>query len=46
VGEDTMLQATCHRLDGLEHQQPLLICGEDHRFTVAEQLRASAMLAA
>jgi len=41
VGEDTMLQATCHRLDGMEHQQPLLICGEDHRFTVAEQLRTS-----
>ncbi|WP_237067301.1 mannose-1-phosphate guanylyltransferase/mannose-6-phosphate isomerase [Microbulbifer guangxiensis] len=39
TGEATMLQETCARLDGLEHQPPLLICGDDHRFTVAEQLR-------
>jgi len=39
VGESTMLQDTCDRLAGLDHQAPLLICGEDHRFTVAEQLR-------
>lgn len=41
MGEETMLQATCNRLSGLAHQAPLLICGEDHRFTVAEQLRIS-----
>ncbi len=41
VGEETMLQATCARLNGLAHKPPLLICGEDHRFTVAEQLRTS-----
>ncbi|GMG86570.1 mannose-1-phosphate guanyltransferase [Biformimicrobium ophioploci] len=34
-----MLQETCARLAGIEHAAPLLICGEDHRFTVAEQLR-------
>ncbi|KUJ82444.1 mannose-1-phosphate guanylyltransferase/mannose-6-phosphate isomerase [Microbulbifer flavimaris] len=39
TGESTMLQETCARLEGLEHQPPLLICGDDHRFTVAEQLR-------
>ena len=39
-GERTMLQETCERLSGLEHLPPLLVCGEDHRFTVAEQLRA------
>ena len=39
VGEHTMLQETCARLDGLNHQAPMVICGEDHRFTVAEQLR-------
>lgn len=39
LGERTMLQETCERLSGIEHQPPLFICGEDHRFTVAEQLR-------
>lgn len=39
VSEQTMLQETCGRLSGLDHQPPLFICGEDHRFTVAEQLR-------
>ena len=39
VSEQTMLQETCGRLSGIEHQPPLFICGEDHRFTVAEQLR-------
>ncbi|ORU93377.1 MAG: mannose-1-phosphate guanylyltransferase/mannose-6-phosphate isomerase [Cycloclasticus sp. symbiont of Bathymodiolus heckerae] len=41
VGDETMLQSTCSRLEGLAHHAPLLICGEDHRFTVAEQLRTS-----
>ncbi|WP_460803406.1 mannose-1-phosphate guanylyltransferase/mannose-6-phosphate isomerase [Microbulbifer agarilyticus] len=35
----TMLQNTCARLEGIESQPPLLICGDDHRFIVAEQLR-------
>ena len=39
VSEQTMLQETCGRLSGIEHEPSLLICGEDHRFTVAEQLR-------
>ncbi|GAB3108970.1 mannose-1-phosphate guanyltransferase [Pseudomaricurvus hydrocarbonicus] len=34
-----MLQDTCGRLAGLETNAPMVICGEDHRFTVAEQLR-------
>ncbi|SDK00018.1 mannose-1-phosphate guanylyltransferase/mannose-6-phosphate isomerase [Microbulbifer yueqingensis] len=42
LGEQTMLQETCARLAGLEHQPPLLVCGEDHRFMVAEQLRAAS----
>ncbi len=37
----TMLQETCARLDGVEASAPMVICGEDHRFTVAEQLRVS-----
>ncbi|WP_201276853.1 mannose-1-phosphate guanylyltransferase/mannose-6-phosphate isomerase [Microbulbifer sp. ALW1] len=39
VGECSMLQDTCKRLIGIESLAPLLICGDDHRFTVAEQLR-------
>ncbi len=38
-GEDTMLQATFKRLDGLNIQSSVTICNEEHRFFVAEQLR-------
>ncbi|MFM5080750.1 mannose-1-phosphate guanylyltransferase/mannose-6-phosphate isomerase [Aeromonas veronii] len=38
-GEITMLQATVNRLRILECASPLVICNEDHRFLVAEQLR-------
>jgi mannose-1-phosphate guanylyltransferase len=38
-GEQSMLQATVHRLEGLGLSQPLVICHENHRFLVAEQLR-------
>lgn len=37
--ELTMLQATVARLDGMSSVPPLLICNEEHRFLVAEQLR-------
>lgn len=40
VDEQSMLQATVARLDGLaDLGQPLLICNEEHRFVVAEQVR-------
>ncbi len=40
TGEDTLLQQTQQRLAGLPGlASPLLICNEDHRFIVAEQLR-------
>lgn len=48
TGNSTMLQATIRRLTGLseEHPQqsinvldPMVICNEEHRFLVAEQLR-------
>lgn len=40
VGETTMLQATLARLDGIAAcRQPLIVCNEEHRFIVAEQLR-------
>lgn len=39
--EHSMLQNTILRLDGLESvSPPLVVCNEDHRFMVAEQLRA------
>lgn len=38
-GEMTMLQATIGRLQGIEHAAPFVICNEEHRFLVAEQLR-------
>ncbi|WP_312946068.1 mannose-1-phosphate guanyltransferase [Superficieibacter sp.] len=38
-GELTMLQATISRLNGVECQSPVVICNEQHRFIVAEQLR-------
>ncbi|MFZ9947894.1 MAG: sugar phosphate nucleotidyltransferase, partial [Vulcanococcus sp.] len=39
-GEETLLQQTHQRLEGIAGlQPPLLICNEDHRFIVAEQMR-------
>ena len=40
VSDKTMLQETVLRLDGLETASPVTICNEEHRFIVAEQLRA------
>ncbi|HEY2451578.1 MAG TPA: mannose-1-phosphate guanylyltransferase/mannose-6-phosphate isomerase [Scandinavium sp.] len=39
ISESSMLQETITRLDGIEHENPLIICNEEHRFIVAEQLR-------
>lgn len=38
-GDSTLLQQTLSRLDGLHTAAPSIICNEDHRFMVAEQLR-------
>ena len=38
-GQCSMLQETISRMDGIESEQPLVICNEEHRFLVAEQLR-------
>ncbi|MCQ4313544.1 mannose-1-phosphate guanylyltransferase/mannose-6-phosphate isomerase [Pseudomonas stutzeri] len=37
--EHSLLQATIKRLDGLDGALPRLICNEQHRFLIAEQLR-------
>ena len=40
LGEQTLLQQTVSRLDGMENvAAPLLVCNEAHRFLIAEQLR-------
>ncbi len=40
VDELSMLQSTVERLDGLDNLvSPLLVCNEEHRFVVAEQVR-------
>lgn len=40
TGDRTLLQNTVSRLDGVaDLQAPLLICNEEHRFLVAEQMR-------
>ncbi|HEY6131675.1 MAG TPA: mannose-1-phosphate guanylyltransferase/mannose-6-phosphate isomerase [Halioglobus sp.] len=39
AGEITMLQETLRRTAGLEASAPLVVCNEEHRFMVAEQMR-------
>jgi mannose-1-phosphate guanylyltransferase len=38
-GDLTMLQETMQRLDGVETRTPIVVCNENHRFVVAEQMR-------
>lgn len=42
VNKDSLLQATVRRLDGLTDvriQAPMIVCNEEYRFVIAEQLR-------
>jgi mannose-1-phosphate guanylyltransferase/mannose-6-phosphate isomerase len=39
AGELSMLQETLDRTAGMEAAAPVVVCNEDHRFMVAEQLR-------
>ncbi|MGH8761778.1 MAG: mannose-1-phosphate guanylyltransferase/mannose-6-phosphate isomerase [Nitrosospira sp.] len=42
IGEDSLLQATVRRMEGLTGVQlgaPLVVCNEEYRFVIAEQLR-------
>ena len=44
AGEHSLLQQTVLRLEGLgELAPPLVVCNEEHRFLVAEQLRAAGV---
>jgi len=45
IGEQSLLQSTAQRLDGLTYgaalvDDAIIVCGEDHRFQTADQLRA------
>ncbi|EGR2537671.1 mannose-1-phosphate guanylyltransferase/mannose-6-phosphate isomerase [Vibrio cholerae] len=42
TSNQSMLQDTLLRLEGLDHLPVSLICNEEHRFLVAEQLRANS----
>ncbi|MGF6371286.1 mannose-1-phosphate guanylyltransferase/mannose-6-phosphate isomerase [Paraburkholderia sp. RAU6.4a] len=44
LGEESLLQSTARRLEGLSANHPvseekIIVCGEEHRFNIAEQLR-------
>lgn len=39
VNNESMLQNTITRLDSLSKSEPIIICNDEHRFMVAEQLR-------
>jgi mannose-1-phosphate guanylyltransferase/mannose-6-phosphate isomerase len=42
IGNDSLLQATVRRvegLDGVKLKEPLIVCNEEYRFIIAEQLR-------
>ena len=44
TSERSMLQETAHRIVPLTNNAPLVICNEDHRFIVAEQLNEQNQL--
>ncbi len=39
IGENSLLQQTLKRINGVEQSVPIIVCNEEHRFLVAEQLR-------
>lgn len=42
INEDSLLQATIRRMDGMKGVQlhaPMIVCNEEYRFVIAEQLR-------
>jgi mannose-1-phosphate guanylyltransferase/mannose-6-phosphate isomerase len=48
VGSDSLLQATARRMNGFSSSwkvdaSPIIVCGEEHRFVIAEQLRENGM---
>src|SRR5437667_12642428 len=47
VGDGTLLQQTVDRLSGMQNAaDPIVVCNEEHRFLIAEQLREKGCKAA
>ena len=46
AGEQSMLVDTLHRLEALSAQPPMVVCNEEHRFIVAQQLREADLAGA
>ncbi|WP_019626100.1 mannose-1-phosphate guanylyltransferase/mannose-6-phosphate isomerase [Thioalkalivibrio sp. ALJT] len=46
VGDETLLQQTARRLEGLGGEPPLVLANVEHRFLAAEQLRATGVTGA
>lgn len=42
-GDTTLFQQALSRLEGLKQSSPIIICNEEHRFLVAEQVRQLAI---
>ena len=42
-GGESLLQRTLRRLELFRHASPILVCSDEHRFLVAEQLRLSGL---
>ncbi|MGF6769083.1 mannose-1-phosphate guanylyltransferase/mannose-6-phosphate isomerase [Paraburkholderia sp. GAS199] len=50
VGSDSLLQATARRMNGFPSgwsvdASPIIVCGEEHRFVIAEQLQENGVTA-
>src|SRR5580693_2693378 len=50
VGSDSLLQATARRMSGFPagwtvDVSPIVVCGEEHRFVIAEQLQKNGVAA-
>ena len=43
AGERTMIQETAERVKGPHFASPLVVCNQEHRFLIAEQLRESSV---
>ena len=43
IGQQTMLQLTLQRLQGLDYFPPINVCNEAHRYIAAEQLRQAGI---
>ena len=45
IGETSMLQQTLTRIESLAQTSPIIVCNEEHRFLVAEQVRQLGLAA-